>query len=85
MANNHGGSRPNSGRKSTKHEFIDDGLVTPLMFMLAVMRDEKLAPSIRYQAAKDCAPYCSARLQSRELTVDADVSIELISYLDADD
>jgi len=80
--NNHGGSRPNSGRKSTKHEYIDDGLVTPLMYMLAVMRDEDAPKQARYQAARDCAPYCSAKLVSKHLEVDADVNIELISYLD---
>ena len=80
--NNHGGHRPNSGRKSTKHEYIDDGLITPLMFMLAIMRDETAPKQARYMAAKDCAPYCHARLQNTQLDVEGDVHIELVSYLD---
>ncbi len=82
----HGGKREGAGRPQVRVPYEDprgEG-IQPVAYMLAIMRDEQLAPSIRYQAAKDAAPYCSARLQSRELTVDADVSIELVSYLDQD-
>lgn len=84
MANGHGGSRAGSGRKSTKHEYMDDGLVSPLQFILAVMRDEKATPAARYMAAKDAAPYCSARLVNKQLDIEHDLDIRLISYLEAD-
>lgn len=46
--------------------------LTPLEFMLNVMRDAKLSVLTRLQAARDAAPYVHARLQS--ITVKGDPS-----------
>ena len=85
MPGQHGGRRPGSGRKSTKHEYVDDGQLSPLQFLLAVMRDESNPIAQRIDVAKAAAPYCSARLQSITADVDADVAITLVSYLDSSD
>ena len=82
MANGHGGSRPNSGRKSTKAEYIDDGLLSPLQLMLSEMRNESNPMPMRLDIAYKAAPYCSAKLVSQTLDVEGDVSIQLVSYLD---
>lgn len=85
MANGHGGARAGAGRKSTRHEFVPvDGVVTPLEFILAVMADATQLPAVRMDAAKAALPYCSARLQNTILDVEGDLSIQLVSYLDAD-
>jgi hypothetical protein len=38
--------------------------ITPLDFLLNIMRDTEAAASLRFEAAKAAAPYCHARLQS---------------------
>lgn len=82
--NGHGGRREGAGRKSTKHEFVDDGLLTPLQFMIDIMRDEERSPAERFDAAKVALPFCSARLQNVVAEVEHDLEIHLVSYLDAD-
>ena len=82
MANGHGGRREGAGRKSKKHEFQDDGKLSPLQYLLGIMRDESAKHSERVDAAKAALPYCSARLLSQSLDVEGDVSVNLISYLD---
>lgn len=44
--------------------------LTPLEFMLNVMRDHKLHVNTRLQAARDAAPYVHARLQTVTLKGD---------------
>lgn len=44
--------------------------LTPLEFMLNVMRDRKLHVNTRLQAARDAAPYVHARLQTVTLRGD---------------
>lgn len=77
----HGGARKGAGRKpgiaNTKTREIAeaalaDGL-TPLEFMLGVLRDEEKPFADRYAAAKDSAPYIHPRLSSVEAKVEADV------------
>ena len=79
---NNGGRREGAGRKSTKHEFVDDGLETPLMYMLKVMRAPRSNKMQRMEAAKAAAPYCHSRLQQIDAFVEADLNIMLVSYLD---
>lgn len=66
MANGHGGARPNTGPKNgSKHKFDkelakrlkDDGEVTPLDVMLAMMKDNGLEPMVRMRAAAAAAVY----------------------------
>ena len=82
MANGHGGARANAGRKSTRHEYVDDGELTPLELMLGFMRDHNQDMDARLEVSFKAAPYCHARLQQTQLDVDAEVNIHLLSYLD---
>ena len=83
MANGHGGQREGAGRKSTKHEYVDDGELSPLQFMLDIMRDTNRKTADRFDAAKAALPFCSARLQNVVAEVDTSLEIHLVSYLDA--
>ena len=71
----HGGVRNGSGRKlnpvkrrsfEAAERAFDTGM-TPLDFMLAVMRDEGREFKDRFEAAKAAAPYVHARLTSAEV------------------
>ena len=72
MAN--GGARPGAGRKpgvpnkatqKTREEIAASGL-TPLEYMLRVMRDEAADEAKRLEAAKSAAPYVHQRLAAVE-------------------
>lgn len=77
----HGGARLGAGRKagssSAKTRQIADRAIaeglTPLEFMLSVLRDEGAAQAERFEAAKHAAPYIHPRLSSVEAKVSADV------------
>lgn len=78
----HGGSREGAGRKVgaaalRTREIADkaagEGL-TPLEFMLQIMRDEGSERSERLDMAKAAAPYIHPRLSSVEAKVDAEVT-----------
>jgi hypothetical protein len=81
----HGGARPGAGRKvgsATKKtreladKVIASGL-TPLEFMLSVMRDEGAERAERLDMAKAAAPYIHPRLSNVEAKMDA--SVETVS------
>lgn len=70
-----GGKRTGAGRKpgavtsktrQVAEKAIEAG-VTPLDFMLSVMRDEKADQKERFEAAKAAAPYVHARLAAVEV------------------
>lgn len=71
-----GGVRPGSGRKKgsvvTKTRAIADRAIqeglTPLEYMLQVLRDEGEDPERRFEAAKAAAPYIHPRLAAIEHT-----------------
>jgi hypothetical protein len=76
-----GGARPGAGRKpgsttARTREIADkacsEGL-TPLEFMLQVMRDEEADRGERLDMAKAAAPYIHPRLSSIEAQVDVDL------------
>lgn len=67
-----GGARPGAGRKAgaiTKRtrevadRATEDG-VTPLEYMLTVLRNEAADPAQRFEAAKHAAPYMHPKLSS---------------------
>lgn len=71
-----GGKRPGAGRKAgsaTKktREIADraasEGL-TPLDYMLSILRDEAQGPLMRFEAAKAAAPYVHPKLASIDNT-----------------
>lgn len=70
----HGGKRPGAGRKSgvankrTREiatKAMQEGM-TPIEYLLGVMRDEKADPAARFEAAKAAAPYCHPKLAAIE-------------------
>jgi len=70
----HGGKRTGAGRKkgslSTRTQEIAakasaDG-ITPLEYMLSILRDETQDAKERFAAAKECAPYLHPRLAAVE-------------------
>lgn len=58
---------PNKATAAKAAEVADSGL-TPLDFMLSVLRDPENEKSIRLAAAKDAAPYVHPKLANIELT-----------------
>ena len=81
-AKKHGGKREGAGRKPKPiHE--DDGGEKPVDFMLKQMRNPSNPLSFRADMAKAAAPYCSAKLISKDITVDGDLTIELVSHLES--
>ena len=81
----HGGARPGAGRKvgsATKktRELADKVIasgMTPLEFMLSVMRDEGAERAERLDMAKAAAPYIHPRLSNVEATTNS--SVETVS------
>lgn len=71
----HGGSRPGAGRKPGKRsrktaeliKAVEAAGITPLDYMLSILRDETKTENIRLQAARDSAPYIHSKLQSLEV------------------
>jgi hypothetical protein len=69
-----GGKREGAGRKpgsltQRTREIAESALadgVTPLEYLLGILRDEDQSQEVRTDAAKSAAPYCHARLQSVE-------------------
>lgn len=84
-----GGSRPNSGRKAgTKNiktkviaERCAEEGITPLEYMLNVMRDPAQEFDTRMDAAKSCAPYMHPKLASVEQKVEAEVNGTIYEWL----
>ena len=74
-----GGARPGAGRKPGQPNkktaelvaAIEASGLTPLDYMLSVLRDEDRAFEQRFEAAKAAAPFVHARLSS----IEADVNL----------
>ena len=70
-----GGSRPGAGRKpgarnkrtAAQIKAVEESGITPLGYMLSILRDEGKPENVRLQAAKDAAPYVHQRLQAVEM------------------
>jgi hypothetical protein len=65
-----GGARPGAGRKKGGHNRLTEEAIakaqnglSPLDYLLDVMRDEREDVTRRIDAAKAAAPYCHAKLQ----------------------
>ncbi len=84
-----GGPRPNSGRKAgTKNiktkviaERCAQEGITPLEYMLNIMRDPTQEFDTRMDAAKSCAPYMHPKLASVEQKVEAEVNGTIYEWL----
>jgi len=73
----HGGARPGAGRKpgalnkkttEIAQRAAESGL-TPLEYLLKVMRNSKQPTAVRVDAAKSAAPYMHPRLSAVELSL----------------
>ena len=80
-SNARGGRRAGAGRKpgsaTRKTREIADAAadtgITPLEYMLSLLRDKDLAGAERFEAAKAAAPYMHPRLSSLDMNARIDV------------
>ena len=80
-----GGARPGAGRKkgtpnkrtAELTKAVEASGLTPLEYMLSVMRDEKADMPLRMDAGKAAAPYVHPKLASLEHKVDASVTVNI--------
>ena len=90
----HGGKREGAGRKQGSVAKLDgearrrahaSGL-TPLDYLLSIMRDPNEEKRERLDAAKAAAPYCHARLASTELSSadDGKLTIQIVRFGDGE-
>lgn len=71
-----GGARPGAGRKKGEpnkrtaeiQKAVEESGLTPLQYLLSVMRDERNEPRERQAAAVAAAPYVHAKLASVEVS-----------------
>jgi hypothetical protein len=64
-----GGRKKGTPNKATAYRQgeIEQSGLTPLAYMLEVMRDEAAEPNVRIDAAKSAAPYVHPKLSTTEL------------------
>lgn len=75
-----GGRTKGTPNKTTAEKIAEvaaSGL-TPLDFMLTILRDEDRADDLRFEAAKAAAPYCHAKLSTVDATLDGDMSFTVV-------
>lgn len=83
----HGGARIGAGRPKGRATNLADkareealqGGMSPLDYLLGVMRDANKEESMRLDAAKAAAPYVHARLQSIDMNSRSDGTLRVIS------
>lgn len=82
----HGGARPGAGRRAgvpnkrtaELQAEVEASGITPLDFMLKIMRDENADEAKRIDCAKAAAPYVHAKLSSVDATVDLEGALNII-------
>jgi hypothetical protein len=85
-----GGRRPGAGRKpgvpnrttQEQREAVKASGLTPLEYMLKIMRDEDQDPSRRLHAANMAAPYVHAKLSSVEVSGKDGDAIETVTRIE---
>lgn len=85
---NRGGQRTGAGRKpgainratAAAREMAEATGVTPLEFMLQIMRDTEAPRAERLDMAKAAAPYVHARLSSVEAKVEVTEQVEEVRW-----
>lgn len=83
----HGGARPGAGKPKGSVAKTDakarqkaaEGGITPLEYLLQIMRDEDQPQEERKDAAKAAAPYVHARLASVDMTSKNDTTMRVLS------
>lgn len=77
---NNGGAREGAGRKR-RPAYVPDGLLTPLDYLIGIMRDDGQTQAARIDVAHKVLPYTSARLLSADIQADSELHIYLVSQL----
>lgn len=85
-----GGKRPGAGRKkgvpnkrtAEIQQAVEESGLTPLAYMLQVMRDVGQDEMRRLQAARDAAPYVHAKLSSVELSGKDGKPVETVTRIE---
>ena len=86
----HGGKREGAGRKpgavtqrtrDIAEAISSDGGLSPLEFLVAVMRDVSADEAKRIDAAKAAAPYLHAKLSNIEAKVEGDFNISEVGWI----
>lgn len=72
---------PNKATAAQKAAVIESGL-TPLDYMLTIMRDEACENAQRLDAAKAAAPYVHAKLSSVEANVNGELGLTINVFAD---
>ena len=75
-------ARPKGSKNRATLDRIDkamEGGISPLEYMLSVLRDPKASQDRRDAAAKAAAPYLHPRLQYTELDASGDLVIKLVA------
>jgi hypothetical protein len=89
----HGGRRPGAGRKKgqvSKQTEVRKAIamralsagLSPLDYMLSILRDETQEQSARFNAAKEAAPYVHPRLAAVEHKTDPNEPIVLVNRIE---
>lgn len=84
----HGGARNGAGRKpsslTTKTREIAEkaveGGITPLDYMLTLLRDEGQPSAVRFEAAKAAAPFVHPKLSTVQANIEATVGVTEIEW-----
>ena len=79
-----GGKRPNAGRKAgaankasaAREAAVKASGITPLDYLLGIMRNDGMPEAMRLDAAKAAAPYVHPKLSSVELKGDPENPVE---------
>jgi hypothetical protein len=82
-----GGARIGAGRKpgvpAKKTQELQQRVaaegITPLEYMLSVLRDPKSDPSLKMDAAKSAAPYIHAKLSNVDMTAKIEKDVTALS------
>lgn len=70
---------PNKATAAKAAEIAASGL-TPLDYLMSLLRDENNALPIRMEAAKNAAPYVHPKLASFTGQIDTAVTVEIVSF-----
>lgn len=72
---------PNKATLARQAEVAASGL-TPLDFMLSILRDDTKDEGARFEAAKAAAPYVHPRLSTVDASVEGGLRIEIVDDYD---
>jgi len=80
-----GAGRPRGSASQKTREIADRAAsegITPLDYMLSILRDTEADKGQRFEAAKAAAPYIHPRLSTMDATIDGGLRIEIVDDAD---